>query len=63
MYKPSLNSNIPAQSQEQSQLQYRTTNKVKLTNKTKLWQLENKDKYKLYQKEYYQNKKHLVIEI
>ena len=63
MYKPSLNSNIPAQSQEQSQLQYRTTNKVKLTKKTKLWQANNKEKYKLYQKEYYQNKKHLIIEI
>ena len=57
MYKPSLNSNIPAQSQERSQLNYRTNNKFKLLEKTKLRQLENKDKYKLYQKEYYQNKK------
>ena len=63
LYKPSLNSNVPARGQNESQLNYRTNNKVKLLEKTKLWQLEHKDKYKLYQKEYYQKKKHLVIEI
>ena len=57
LYQPNLNSNVPARTQDQSQLNYRTNNKVKLTNKTRLWQSNNKDKYKLYQKEYYQNKK------
>ena len=57
LYKPSLNSNVPARTQDQSQLNYRTNNKVKLTNKTKLWQANNKEKYMNYQKQYYQNKK------
>ena len=57
LYKPSLNNNVPAQSQEQSQLQYRTNNKFKLLEKTKLWQANNKEKYMNYQKQYYQNKK------
>ena len=57
LYKPSLNNNVPAQTQEQSQLQYRTNNKFKLLEKTKLWQANNKEKYMNYQKQYYQNKK------
>ena len=57
LYQPSLNSNVPAQSQEQSQLNYRTNNKFKLLEKTKLWQANNKEKYMNYQKQYYQNKK------
>ena len=57
LYKPSLNNNVPAQTQEQSQLQYRTNNKFKLLEKTKLWQANNKEEYMNYQKQYYQNKK------
>ena len=57
LYKPSLNNNVPAQTQEQSQLNYRTNNKFKLLEKTKLWQANNKEKYMNYQKQYYQNKK------
>ena len=57
LYQPSLNNNVPAQTQEQSQLNYRTNNKFKLLEKTKLWQANNKEKYMNYQKQYYQNKK------
>ena len=49
LYKPSLNNNVLAQTQEQSQLNYRTNNKFKLLEKTKLWQANNKEKYMNYQ--------------
>ena len=60
MYQPSLNSNVPNRSQQESKLYYRTKNRLQIIENVRQWQKDNRERFNKYQKEYKQNKKNLL---
>ena len=63
LYSPSLNSNVPNRSPQESKLNYRTKNRLEIIEKVRNWQRENRIKFNSYQKSYRLKKKLIVIEI
>ena len=63
LYSPSLNSNVPNRSQQESKLYYRTKNRLEIIEKVRNWQRENKERFNEYQKLYRLKKNNIVIEI
>ena len=62
-YSPSLNSNVPNRSQQESKLYYRTKNRLEIIEKVRQWQRDNKERFNEYQKLYRLKKNNIVIEI
>ena len=60
IYQPSLNSNVPNRSQQESRLYYRTKNRLQIIENVRQWQKDNRERFNKYQKEYKQNKKNLL---
>ena len=60
IYQPSLNSNVPNRSQQESKLYYRTKNRLQIIENVRQWQKDNRERFNKYQKEYKQNKKNLL---
>ena len=61
LYSPSLNSNVPNRSQQESKLQYRTKNRLHIIERVREWQRENRIKFDAYQKSYRLKKKEFNI--